>query len=61
MPPEGPGWSDSGPSPLSAVGETGLPQLPWPRNDLGMSRSQIPRFLVIANMEKAEAEMGELA
>jgi len=30
--PEGPGWSDSGPSPLSAVGGNDLPQLPLPRN-----------------------------
>jgi len=30
--PEGPGWSDSGPSPLTAVGGTGLPQLTVPRN-----------------------------
>ena len=32
VPPEGPEWSDSGPSPLSAVGGYGLPQLTPPRN-----------------------------
>ena len=31
-PPEGPGWSDSGPSPCSVFGGYGLPQLTQPRN-----------------------------
>jgi len=48
--PEGPGWSDSGPSPLSAVGGTGLPQpLPQGNQLAATSRSRIPRFLVIVN------------
>ena len=50
MPPEGPGWSDSGPSPLSAVGGTDLPQLTSPAQPTSApSRSRIPRFLVIVN------------
>ncbi len=49
MPPGGPGWLDSGPPPLSAVGGTGLPQSRPQGNRLTASRSQIPRFLVIVN------------
>jgi len=49
MPPEGPGWSDSGPSPLSAVGGNDLPQFITLDNPLGTRRSQIPHFFGIIN------------
>jgi len=50
VPPEGPGCRDSGPSPLSAVGGNGLPQLTvLSQTDSTVSRSQIPRFLLIVN------------
>src|SRR5262249_52776806 len=49
-PPEGPGWSDSGPSPLSAVGGTALPQLPSLMQPArGPCRSRIPRFPMTVN------------
>jgi hypothetical protein len=51
VPPEGPRCRDSGPSPLSAVGGNGLPQLTVrSQTDPTVSQSQIPRFLVIVNI-----------
>ncbi len=50
MPPGGPGWLDSGPPPLNAVGGNGLPQSLPQGNRLAASRSQIPRFLVIVHI-----------
>src|SRR5882724_9979551 len=52
MPPDDPEWSDSGPSPLSAVGGNGSPQInsrrlaTHPPRSVP-SRKLIPRFLVI--------------
>ena len=47
--PEGPGWSDSGPSPLSAVGGKRSTSTHLASQPLGAGRSRIPRFLVTVN------------